>query len=78
MKPARKTTYKVTCVVQVQANNARHAAHIAKGVMQMKDDGPTQFRVEEQTITYGNCYSVDLEKKEGEPGYLRLNWSLAI
>lgn len=60
-------TYRVTCSVLVRATSARHAAHVGKGVMQMKDEeGPATFTVEEHTV---RAYKVDLSKREGQPGY---------
>jgi 1,2-phenylacetyl-CoA epoxidase PaaB subunit len=68
--PASKQVYKVTGTVYVEANNARHAAHIAKGTFQMKENGPAVFVVEERSISFGSPYLVDLSKEAGQPGYL--------
>lgn len=60
MKKPKLKQYKVTTVVYVDAQNPRHAAHIASGVA-----GLTLFTVEETVASW----SVDLEKVEGEAGY---------
>lgn len=64
------SVYKVTGTVYVEAENIRHAAHVGKGIFQMKDDGPAVFTVEERTTAYGQPYIVDLDKKAGEAGYI--------
>jgi 1,2-phenylacetyl-CoA epoxidase PaaB subunit len=71
-KSASKQVYKVTGTVYVEANNVRHAAHIAKGTFQMKENGPAIFVVEERSISFGAPYVVDLAKNQGEQGYAEL------
>jgi hypothetical protein len=68
-KSAKKNVYKVTGTVYVEASSVRHAAHIAKGTFQMKENGPAVFVVEERSVGSGAPYVVDLEKTEGQPGY---------
>jgi hypothetical protein len=65
-KPA---TYRVTGVVHVRADSASHAARIAKGVFQMKENCPAKFTVQVVEPIYRQSESVDLDKKMGEPGY---------
>jgi hypothetical protein len=67
-----KSHYKVTVTLYVEANSPRHAAHIAKGVLQSKDSKVDHFTVEERTLTYGQPYSVNLSKEKGEVGYLEV------
>jgi 1,2-phenylacetyl-CoA epoxidase PaaB subunit len=69
-KAASKNVYKVTGTVYVEANNVRHAAHIAKGTFQMKENGPAVFVVEERSISFGTPYLVDLTKESGQEGYV--------
>lgn len=64
------SVYKVTGTVYVEAKSVRHAAHIAAGTFQMKENGPAVFVVEERTVTLGEPYTVDLSKKAGQPGYV--------
>lgn len=59
-KPEIKHVYKVTGTVFVEANNVRHAAHVAKGTFQMKENGPAIFVVEERQVSFGSPYCVDL------------------
>jgi len=67
---ASKSQYKVTVSVYVHGNNARHAAHIAKGVLQSKDAHVERFIVEEQPIIQVlPRFAVDLSKEAGEEGY---------
>ncbi len=67
-----KRVYKVTGTVYVEAKSVRHAAHIGKGTFQMKDDGPAIFIVEEWSVSFGQPYIVDLNKKAGSTGYIEL------
>jgi 1,2-phenylacetyl-CoA epoxidase PaaB subunit len=64
-----KSVYKVTGTVFIEANSVRHAAHIAKGTFQMRENGPAIFVVEERQVQFGSPYLVDLTKTSGEKGY---------
>lgn len=87
MGKTKNKTYRVTGSVYVEACSARHAAHIGKGVFQMKGaDGPFLFIVEERCVNLENPCSVDLSKVKGQKGYvedveserdgLRTSWRL--
>jgi hypothetical protein len=68
-KEPKRSTFKVTGTVYVEATSIRHAAHVAKGVFQMKANGPAIFTVEERTMSYGLPFQVDLSKEFGQSGY---------
>ncbi len=66
-----KSTYTVTASVNVIANNTRHAAHIAKGIIaKLGEGGANIFEVQQHVRELGPIYRVNLSKELGEDGYL--------
>jgi len=64
-----KSTYRVTATVYVEAQNMRHAAHIAAGAFAAREEEerPQFFTVEERTSQYGQPYLVDINASGAQP-----------
>lgn len=65
-----KGYFKVTTTVIVQANNVRHAAHIAQGMAQSDNITINEYTVEDRSSAFGPTYKVDLSVKDAwQDGY---------
>lgn len=68
LREGRKRKYRVTSTVVVTAMNPRHAAHIAKGVYEIRGpESPQHFNVEE--VGPLASWDIDLTKRLGQEGY---------
>ena len=65
----------VTQVVVVEAQNARHAAHIVQGMQKSANIDLDRYIV--SPLEPQAHYSVDLSKEQGERGYLEVSKEFA-